>query len=86
MVPIISKCASSSVPSEAPKLPRRVLDADGMQVCGDLTNGGTEVSKWRFVFSGKMDKRKCVICDEKIMVQLDASSGRVFDVRVVMNF
>lgn len=67
-------------------MPLEVFSANGMRDCGKWTGYETEMSKWQFAFSGKMDRRKCVACDEKVMAQLDDSSGRVFDVRVVMSF
>lgn len=66
-------------------MPQEVFSADDRRDCGKWTGGGTEVSKWRFAFSGKMDKRKCVICDENVTVQSEDASRRIFDVKVVMN-
>lgn len=54
---------------------------------GLLTDIGTEVSKWRFAFSGKMDKRVCV-AEQAIGDGLTGTDfpemGQVFEVRILV--
>jgi len=65
-------------------LSQRFSMPDGMTK-GLLTDIGTEVSKWRFWFSGKMDKRKFLVLQGGESDKPMPKGGRIYDVRVVMN-